>query len=72
MTRWEYMTLQLVAAGFEDPAGTTTTTPIMNEYGQQGWELVSASATPAGCRRTDRVCSSRRPRDSPVPTPAVE
>jgi hypothetical protein len=41
MTRWEYVTIQVVAAGFEDPSGNENYHAILNEYGQQGWELVS-------------------------------
>ena len=47
MTRWEYTTIQVVAAGFEDPGGNENYTAILNEYGEQGWELV-ASAGYAG------------------------
>jgi hypothetical protein len=33
--------VQVVAAGFEDPSGNENYHAILNEYGQQGWELVS-------------------------------
>ncbi len=44
MTRWEYATVQVVAAGFEDPAGNENYNAILNEYGDQGWELVGTAA----------------------------
>lgn len=38
---WEYTTLQIVATGFEDSATNDTYTGIMNQFGADGWELVS-------------------------------
>jgi hypothetical protein len=35
-----------VAAGFEDAAGVENYTAILNEYGQQGWELVGVASYP--------------------------
>ena len=46
MTRWEYVTVPVVAAGFEDAAGIDNYHAIMNEYGQQGWELVGVTSYP--------------------------
>jgi hypothetical protein len=38
---WEYTTLQIVASGFEDSATNDTYNGIINQYGADGWELVS-------------------------------
>ncbi|MCZ2344066.1 MAG: DUF4177 domain-containing protein [Bacteroidales bacterium] len=38
---WEYTTLQLVVGGFEDGATADNYTLILNQYGVDGWELVS-------------------------------
>ena len=43
---WEYQTAPVVAAGFEDAAGVENYHAILNEYGGEGWELVSAVASP--------------------------
>ena len=34
--RWEYVTVPVVAAGFEDAAGVVNYHGILNEYGGQG------------------------------------
>lgn len=41
---WEYTTLQLVATGFEDADKVENYQQILGEYGQNGYELVSAVA----------------------------
>ncbi len=41
---WEYTTLQLVATGFEDGDKLDNYQQILTEYGQNGYELVSAVA----------------------------
>jgi len=46
MMKWEYVTLPMVAAGFEDPDEIDNYQTILNQYGAQGWELVSAVAYP--------------------------
>jgi len=46
VTKWDYTTVQMVAAGFEDPSGNENYQSLLNEYGQQGWELVSAVTYP--------------------------
>ena len=46
MKRWEYTTLQVVAAGFEDEDENANYQSIVNEYGSDGWELVSAVSYP--------------------------
>jgi hypothetical protein len=46
MTRWEYVTVPVVAAGFEDEDGIENYHAIMNEYGQQGWELAGVTSYP--------------------------
>jgi hypothetical protein len=46
MERWEYTTVQMVAAGFEDPDENDNYHTIMNQFGEQGWELVSAVSYP--------------------------
>lgn len=38
---WEYTTLQLVVGGFEDGATADNYTLILNQYGADGWELIS-------------------------------
>ncbi len=43
MTRWEYTTIQVVASGFEDADQTEQYQTILNQYGSDGWELVSAA-----------------------------
>lgn len=40
--RWEYATVEFVAAGFENPGLNETYRATMNQYGADGWELVSA------------------------------
>ena len=44
--RWEYVTVPLVAAGFEDAAGIEGYHGILNEYGSKGWELVGVTSYP--------------------------
>ena len=44
--RWEYVTVPVVAAGFEDAAGVGDYHAILNEYGGQGWELVGVTSYP--------------------------
>ncbi len=46
LTRWEYVTVLVVAAGFEDAEGVESYHTIMNEYGRQGWELVGVTSDP--------------------------
>lgn len=46
MTRWEYTTLQVVAGGFEDEDEAANYQSILNQYGAQGWELVSSTCYP--------------------------
>jgi hypothetical protein len=46
MTKWEYVTVPVVAAGFEDATGIENYHAIMNEYGLQGWELVGVVSYP--------------------------
>ncbi len=46
VTRWEYVTVPVVAAGFEDAAGIDNYHGILNEYGGQGWELVGVTGHP--------------------------
>jgi hypothetical protein len=46
MPRWEYTTVQMVAAGFEDPDENETYHTFLNQYGEEGWELVSAVSFP--------------------------
>lgn len=46
MTRWEYVTVPVVAAGFEDATGIEGYHGILNEYGNQGWELVGVTSYP--------------------------
>jgi hypothetical protein len=40
--RWEYTTVEFVAAGFEDPRGNENYRNTLNQYGSEGWELVNA------------------------------
>lgn len=46
MRRWEYITLQVVASGFEDEDENANYHLILNEYGGEGWELVSTASYP--------------------------
>jgi hypothetical protein len=46
MTAWEYTSVPMVAAGFEDATGIENYHAIMNEYGRQGWELVGVTSYP--------------------------
>ena len=46
LTRWSYLTVPVVAAGFEDAAGVEGYHAILNEYGSQGWELVRRGQLP--------------------------
>ena len=46
MSRWEYTTLQVVASGFEDEEENANYQSILNEYGGEGWELVSTASYP--------------------------
>ena len=39
---WEYTTLQLVAGGFEDGPTADNYTSILNQYGGDGWEMISS------------------------------
>lgn len=59
---WEYTTLQLVATGFEDADKLENYQQILAEYGQTGWELVSAVAyTSALVRGQIMVLFFKRP-----------
>jgi hypothetical protein len=46
--KWEYTTIQLVAIGFEDAERVDEYQRIMNVYGQDGWEMISAAAYNSG------------------------
>ena len=46
MSRWEYVTLQVVASGFEDEEENANYHSILNEYGTEGWELISTASYP--------------------------
>lgn len=52
---WEYTTLQLVATGFEDADKLDNYQQILTEYGQDGFELVSAVAYNSGLARTGQI-----------------
>ena len=72
MTRWEYMVHTLSAAGVfttghVDPRQMQD---VLNHYGQQGWELVTAfdtSGTSGGSRFV--ILTFKRPAPIPVPPP---
>lgn len=46
LTRWEYLTVPVVAAGFEDARGLEDYHAILNEYGGLGWELAGVTSFP--------------------------
>ena len=53
--RWEYTTVQLVAAGFEHDAKYDDYMATMQQYGAEGWELVSAVTYRSPLAREDAV-----------------
>lgn len=55
MTRWEYTSLPVVAAGFEDADEISNYQTILNQYGDQGWELVSTVSYPSRTTNVDIV-----------------
>jgi hypothetical protein len=46
VTRWEYLAVPVVAAGFEDAAGIDGYHGILNDHGRDGWELVGVTGYP--------------------------
>ena len=44
--RWEYLTVPVVAAGFEDAAGIAGYHGILNDHGRDRWELVGVTSHP--------------------------
>ena len=44
--RWEYLTVPVVAAGFEDAAGIDGYHGILNDHGRDRWELVGVTSHP--------------------------
>ncbi|OWK43463.1 DUF4177 domain-containing protein [Fimbriiglobus ruber] len=40
--KWEYVTVEFVATGFERPEVNEDYRGTMNRFGAEGWELVSA------------------------------
>ena len=47
VARWEYVTVPVLAAGFEDAAGIEGYHAILNQYGQLGWELAGVTSYPS-------------------------
>ena len=64
---WEYTTLQLVATGFEDADKLDNYQQILAEYGQNGYELVSAVAYTSAVVRGGQIVVLFFKRPLPAP-----
>jgi hypothetical protein len=43
MTKWQYITTQFITRGLGDDSGAGDLEAAMNQYGADGWELVSTT-----------------------------
>lgn len=43
MTKWQYITAQFITRGLGDDSGAGDLETAMNQYGADGWELVSTT-----------------------------
>lgn len=53
--RWEYATVEFVAAGFEAAQLNEDYRATMNRYGADGWELVTAVSYVSPTAQSDAV-----------------
>ena len=65
--RWEYATVEFVAAGFEDAGVNENYRAVMNQYGADGWELTGTATyrSPAAGGTDAIILFFRRPLEAP-------